>query len=61
MPAPPLLPLDARLAILRRSTGVCERESFAGEACFSSKESPTPFGFGVERPEPDLDDEGLGE
>lgn len=55
----PLLPLEATLAILLRSTGVCAGDSLRGDALLSSRELGKPFMLGVDLPEPDL--EGVGE
>ncbi len=54
----PLLPLEATLAILLRSTGVCAGDILRGDALLSSAK-PLVI-FGVDLPEPDRED-GLGE
>lgn len=56
----PVLPLDARLAMLLRSTGVCEGDILEGEELLSSMDPANPLTLGVDLPDPLLED-GVGE
>lgn len=56
----PVLLLEARLAMLLRSTGVCEGDSLEGEAQLSSRDPAKPLTLGVDLPDPLLE-EGVGE